>query len=199
MWCWWYDRQGAIQTSGFNFTRDLPRFLILLFAWQRFTEEDWGIVPQGQPGRTFTCNSAVEVTLQNIIYRQYGIVGRSTTVLQATSACKGVQYVVKLSFPEESRIPETDMLDTIQKRAPDLPEVTDHILHYTAKISTSHSTGKIRKRLGLDTKGARKLTIVVFEKLEGCISDLNGIEMWDVAYQVNKCEYFFLYIHLFSP
>ena len=84
IWNWWYDRQGAIQTSGFNFAGDLPRFLILLFAWQRFTEEDRGVVPEGQPGRTFTCDKHVEVTLvedQSPIHSPYGIIGRGTTVL----------------------------------------------------------------------------------------------------------------------
>jgi hypothetical protein len=88
MWNWWYDRQGAIQTSGLSFVDDLPRFFILLFAWQRFTEEDWGIVPQGQPGRTFTCDNGVEFTFvrdQCPIHRPYGIVGRGTMVLRATS------------------------------------------------------------------------------------------------------------------
>jgi len=202
LWNWWYDPQCAIQTSGFNFFEDLPRFFILLFAWQRFTEEDWGIVPQGQPGRTFTCDNDVEITLgmgQSVVHRPYGIVGRGTTVLRATSACKDVPFVVKLSFPEESRIPEPEILDTIQKRAADLPDVTDHILHYTATKSTNYSTSHIRKRLGINTEGARKLTIIVFEELEGRISDLNGIEMWHVAYQVNKCGYFFPVIHMFSP
>jgi len=126
MWSWWYDRQGAIQTSGFNFATDLPRFLILLFAWQRFTEEDWGTIPQGQPGRTFTCDNDVEITLvedQSLIHRPYGIVGRGTTILRATSTCKNIPFMIKLSFPEESRIPEPEILDTIQKRAADLCNV----------------------------------------------------------------------------
>ena len=207
IWNWWYDRQGAIQTSGFNFAEDLPRFLILLFAWQRFTEEDWGVVPEGQPGRTFTCDKSgknVEITLdedESPIHYPYGIIGRGTTVLRATSTCsqlKDVPLVVKFSCPEESRIPETKILDTIQD-AGEHPDVTGHVLHYTAMKSTTYSTSHIRKRLKLNTKGARKLTIIVFEALEGGISDLNGIEMWDVGYQIDKCGYFFLYIHMFSP
>ncbi|KAI0758708.1 hypothetical protein C8Q74DRAFT_259448 [Fomes fomentarius] len=43
---WWYDRQGGIQTTGIDFLRDLPRFLALLFALQRFELEDWGRVPE---------------------------------------------------------------------------------------------------------------------------------------------------------
>lgn len=54
-----YDRHGAIQTSGLNLMKDLSRFLILLFTWQRFTEADWGIVPLG-PGQTFICDNDIE-------------------------------------------------------------------------------------------------------------------------------------------
>ena len=197
IWIWWYDRQGAIQTSGFNFAKDFPRFLILLFAWQRFTEEDWGVVPEGQPGQTFTCDKDIEITLKHKspIHYPYGVIGRGTMVLRATSTSsklKDVPLVVKFSYPEETRISETDILDTIQKASVEHPDVTDHILHYSATKSTAYTTSHIRERLKLNTKGARKLMIIVFEELDGHISDLSGIEMWDVAYQIDKCGYFFL-------
>jgi len=205
MWNWWYDRQGAIQTSGFDFLKDFPRFLILLFAWQRFTEEDWGIVRLGQPGQTFTCGNGIEITVdkdRDPLYRPYGIIGRGTIVVQATSTradLKGLPLVVKLYFAEEPRISETDILDTLQRKAGHLPDVTGHVLHYITAKSGDYSTSDIRSRLELNTKGARKLTIVVFEKLEGDISALDGIEMWEVAYQIDRCGYSSLYIDMLSP
>ncbi len=42
---WWYHHQGVIQTTGINFLTDLPHFLALLFALQRFDVEDWGLIP----------------------------------------------------------------------------------------------------------------------------------------------------------
>jgi len=200
MWNWWYDRHGAIQTSGFNFAKDLPRLLILLFAWQRFTEADWGIVPLGHPGQTFTCDNDVEVTLvedKPLVHRPYGIIGRGTTVLRVTSTCdrfKNIPLVVKFSHPQESRISETEILDTIQKVAGNNQDIVNHILYYIAKKSTDYSTSHIRERLKLNTEGARKLTIVVFEQL-GDISGLSGTDMWAVAYHVDRCGYFFLHIH----
>jgi hypothetical protein len=92
---------------------------------------------------------------------------------------------------EESRIPELEMLDEVQKRAGHLPDVAGHVLPYIATKSTNYSTSHIRKQLKLNTEGARKLTIVVFEELDGDISELDGIEMWEVAYQIDKCGYFF--------
>ncbi len=186
-----------------NFAQDLPRFLVLLFAWQRFTEEDWGVIPEGQPGQTFTCDENVEITIvenQDPIHCPYGLLGRGTMVLRATrSQIKDVRLVVKFSCPEESRIPETEILDTIRSAAGEHPDVTNHVLHYTATKSTTYSTSHIRKQLNLNTEGARKLTIIVFEELEGNISNLNGTKMWDLAYQIDKCGYFSLYIYMFSP
>ncbi|ETW83585.1 hypothetical protein HETIRDRAFT_314327, partial [Heterobasidion irregulare TC 32-1] len=40
---WWYDHQGTIRSEAMNFIQDLPRFLVLLLTFQRFTLEDWGV------------------------------------------------------------------------------------------------------------------------------------------------------------
>jgi hypothetical protein len=45
VYVWWYDRKGAIQSSGINLVQDLPYFLVLLVAFQQFTLEDWGVIP----------------------------------------------------------------------------------------------------------------------------------------------------------
>ncbi|KAG1768250.1 hypothetical protein EV702DRAFT_979512, partial [Suillus placidus] len=42
VWVWYYDRQGIIQSSGIDFMKDLPRFMVLLYALQRFNLSDWG-------------------------------------------------------------------------------------------------------------------------------------------------------------
>jgi len=44
---WWYDKQGAIQSHGINFIQDLPYrdFLVLLLCFERFTPENWGVIP----------------------------------------------------------------------------------------------------------------------------------------------------------
>ncbi|KJA25249.1 hypothetical protein HYPSUDRAFT_37739, partial [Hypholoma sublateritium FD-334 SS-4] len=45
LYIWYYDRQGIIRSEGISIIADLPRFLVLLLAFQRFRPEDWGIVP----------------------------------------------------------------------------------------------------------------------------------------------------------
>lgn len=49
VWVWWYDREGAIQSTGINFITDLPRFFVLLLTLQRFELKDWGFVPELDP------------------------------------------------------------------------------------------------------------------------------------------------------
>ncbi|KAG0692389.1 hypothetical protein DFH29DRAFT_882529 [Suillus ampliporus] len=45
IWVWYYDQQGTIQCSGINFIDDLPRFMVLFYALQRFNFEGWGRNP----------------------------------------------------------------------------------------------------------------------------------------------------------
>jgi hypothetical protein len=51
LWVWYYDRQGIIQSDGINIIADFPRFL-LLQVFQRFTLEDWGVIPSLNPDAT---------------------------------------------------------------------------------------------------------------------------------------------------
>lgn len=45
LWIWYHDRQGIIRSNGISIIADFPRFLTLLLFFQRFTSQDWGIVP----------------------------------------------------------------------------------------------------------------------------------------------------------
>ncbi|KAJ6493538.1 hypothetical protein C8R47DRAFT_1213824 [Mycena vitilis] len=45
-WIWYYDREGCIQSTGIDFVKDLPRLIVLLFAFQRFESVHWGFHPQ---------------------------------------------------------------------------------------------------------------------------------------------------------
>lgn len=44
LYIWYYDRHGITRSDGISIIVDLPRFLVLLLAFQRFRVEDWGIV-----------------------------------------------------------------------------------------------------------------------------------------------------------
>ncbi|KAL0066237.1 hypothetical protein AAF712_006667 [Marasmius tenuissimus] len=42
---WYFDRECPIQTSDFDFIRELPLFLAFLFLLQRFERKHWGYIP----------------------------------------------------------------------------------------------------------------------------------------------------------
>ncbi|KZT08836.1 uncharacterized protein LAESUDRAFT_810995 [Laetiporus sulphureus 93-53] len=42
-WVWWYDRQGAIQSSGVDFIKDLPYFLVLIATFRHLGLRECGI------------------------------------------------------------------------------------------------------------------------------------------------------------
>ena len=45
LWILYIDRQGCIQSRGFNFIKDLPTFFVLLLALQRLDLIGWGLNP----------------------------------------------------------------------------------------------------------------------------------------------------------
>ncbi|KAF8869854.1 hypothetical protein BD779DRAFT_1681635 [Infundibulicybe gibba] len=49
---WYYDDQHSVQSFGINFLCDLPYFLVLLFAFQRFSFQNWGVVGEFQKDKT---------------------------------------------------------------------------------------------------------------------------------------------------
>ncbi|GLB44611.1 hypothetical protein LshimejAT787_1702380 [Lyophyllum shimeji] len=49
LWIWYCNRQGIMQSDGIDFVQDLPRFLVLLLAFRRFTLEDWGVIEALNP------------------------------------------------------------------------------------------------------------------------------------------------------
>ena len=62
MWIWYFDRQGIIYSQGMSFVQDLPRFLVLLFAFQRFNLDDWGVIPIFNPNAKRAHQTAMDVT-----------------------------------------------------------------------------------------------------------------------------------------
>ncbi|KAH7891085.1 hypothetical protein F5I97DRAFT_1923646 [Phlebopus sp. FC_14] len=184
LYVWRYDRQGAIQCSAINFMLDLPRFLVLLSAMQRFDNRSWGLNPKIDPefgsrpeSRTIQLangsHKQMNVTLQlssDERITHYGLNGRAINVFPATSddpMYSGV--IVKVFWGEKSRRSEPGILEIVEGIAQDErngKEVEGHfpkLLCYEELPDTS--TGEIRGRLRLDSSGERVLYVLVFRKL----------------------------------
>ncbi|OJT04231.1 hypothetical protein TRAPUB_5108, partial [Trametes pubescens] len=147
---WWYDREGAIQTYGLDFLEDLPRFITLLFARQRFSFEDWGSIPD--LGRTAnlmneqSMNPAlisltggphvqtISVDTADIVYEPLGLEGRA-----------GHQVFVGGQHPLEGTIIACalDRGEGDERIENHIPKVLDEKEH------NQYNTGTVHQKLGI--------------------------------------------------
>ena len=215
MWIWWYDRQGCIQSQGIDFVRDLPSFFLLLFAFQRFTLDDWGfksnvderlpvihnaakgpngdlIKPKGEIDLEVD-SKTVKLTLSQILHSGYTLFGRVSKTFVASSDANP-RLVAKISWPETSRGNEARIINNARGQAETNGHVLDHLptVIYSADIEGS-DTDRIRTGLGLDIKGTglgsgpRKLRITILQRLEGFLS-LKGEDFVRAWLECVRCE-----------
>ncbi|KAG2096097.1 uncharacterized protein F5147DRAFT_778460 [Suillus discolor] len=162
IWTWYYDRQGTLQSSGINFIQNLPRFIVLLYALQRFKVHDWGrnkhFLPVEVEGKQ--CH---ELKIKD---EELGT-GGPTNVVPVTSEALTKKYG---SF-------EDGMVEEIAKRH---PTVEGHIPQLLWHHKFTNPTSAIREALGVPepTTGGRVLYILVFRKLHP-ITKLHGKELFD--------------------
>ncbi|KIN94979.1 hypothetical protein M404DRAFT_335203 [Pisolithus tinctorius Marx 270] len=138
IWIWYYDHQGLISVAGFNFVQDLPRFLVLLYALQRFNLEDWGrntdfkLHLKGDDVEFYTVEvSRHKLELVYLRKPRYGLVGRGTGVMDVT--CETLEeenpvggMVAKLYWAEEARISEEEILGHVEAVGKKFEDVRGH-------------------------------------------------------------------------
>ncbi len=174
---WWYDHQGAIQTTGIDFLTDLPRFLVLLFALQRFELEDWGRVPQFDLGeqrlRQKTLSQdlpstefigrmgcEVEVYTAKHVHKTLGLKGRGTYVVESKCMAddhplRGVPLVTKLLWAECTRLSEGTVAQRAIARAENAggKKITDHMPKVVDEYQyDEYNTLTVHQRLRLPLK-----------------------------------------------
>lgn len=192
--------------GGFNFVQDLPRFLVLLYALQRFNPEDWGRNPAFTPNlqennvASYTVEvGGKEVTLDNKRTTRFGLAGRGTDVMDATCATLEEEkttteemqggLVAKIYWGEEARASEEEILKNVMYVAAGNEAVQGHVpvLRLAKKFTVSTST--IRKALGLENpgQGSRTLFLLVFKKLSP-ITELQSDELLVAWHQCVLCE-----------
>ncbi|KAH7920052.1 hypothetical protein BV22DRAFT_1074614 [Leucogyrophana mollusca] len=170
LYVWYFDRQRAIQCSGFNFVQDLPRFLVLLLAMQRFTDKQWGLNEMFESTETATEFPSDDCGVVDLLFNMdpatrathFGLRGRATNVLSVTSEAllnrepipdrhiTGDEYVAKIFWAEESRESEPSIIQKAHALAAQEERVRGHIPEpvWWEKF-TDTSTATIRKELGV--------------------------------------------------
>ena len=207
---WWYDKQGAIQSHGINFVQNMPYFLVLLLCFDRFTLKDWGVVPAFDflRHKAGLCQlslpsislSTIEINIDNNqIGSHFGIVGRTTQVLLATSkskdprdigkSLKDTALVVKVYWPEASRAGEREIIDKALKIAEENENVKGHILDLICSHDfTEFSMKGIRAALGIEDEDSyRVLWVMLFRRLYP-ITNLVSEQFWTVFWECFRCK-----------
>ncbi|KAK0495122.1 hypothetical protein EDD18DRAFT_1170756 [Armillaria luteobubalina] len=141
----YYDRSSIIISQEIDMGKDPESFIAMLIGLHRLSLEKHGIHSIVEDpilsdytnytqehrddtatlfeGRKLTLKKAdgtsVTFTLGKIIFRQPGIIGRDTCVVEVTAEdCeewKGVETVVKISWQAKSRSSEKDFMDDVKK------------------------------------------------------------------------------------
>jgi len=188
---WYYDRCGIMNSTAIDiFSVD---FAIVIFCFMRFRDEDWGFFPNPiRPGAIFDLDNGITVKLVDFIepHRYYGLVGRCTNVLTATSdEFPDTALIVKASFQPRTRLPrEAEVIDQLKARLPDkhdnLPTV------YGSKVipvTSSFRTGL--PALARYLQELRDLVIMLCQPLNA-ITSLETVEMFKKAFcDIVRCVY----------
>ncbi|KAG2118222.1 uncharacterized protein F5147DRAFT_768356 [Suillus discolor] len=167
-WIWYYDRQGIIQCSGINFIQDLPRFMVLLYALQRFELHDWGRNKDLLPVQVDEklCHEfrikdeklgEVDLLLHTSHDERvthYGLQGRATNVVPVTSEALTKKYgkfedgmVAKIFWGEASRTSEPEILKKVEEIAKRHTTVQDHVLSSFGTTRSQIPRPQCEKRL----------------------------------------------------
>ncbi|KAG1751618.1 uncharacterized protein EDB91DRAFT_1216918 [Suillus paluster] len=207
VWVWYYDRQGTIQCSGIDFVADLPRFMVLLYALQRFKAKDWGrnehFKKAQKEGYLKLDIDGVDLELHTSSEERvthYGLKGRATNVFPVTSKFLAKKYandpgvkkdgmVAKIFWAEEQRDSEPEILKKVAEIAEKEEAVKGHVPQLLWSHKFENPTSTIRKALGVPEaeKGSRVLYILVFRKLLP-ITALEGEELFNVWRQCILCH-----------
>ncbi|KAG2149131.1 uncharacterized protein EDB93DRAFT_1337101 [Suillus bovinus] len=210
MWIWYYDRQGTIQCPGINFIQDLPRFMVLLYALQRFDLHDWGrnkdflsVQVEGKQCHEFKIKDDELGEVDLLLHTShddrvthYGLQGRATNVVPVTSEALTKKFgnfqdgmVAKIFWGEANRTSEPAILNRVEDIAEAHDTVKDHIPELLWHHTFTNPTSAAREALGVPepATGSRVLYILVFRKLHS-IAKLHGKELFDVWYQCILCH-----------
>ncbi|KAL5637364.1 hypothetical protein ACGC1H_001118 [Rhizoctonia solani] len=186
VWIWRFDHQGAIQSTGIDFIKSLPRFLVFLLAIQRFDPADWGFDEELDPSIPLRHSSNTRFTPKPVEYvvdhkvgklkvnitsdtekhlhEVFSLRGKSTKVFKVTAPGQP-PLMAKLYWPNHNRPHEVKIIE----HACDNPDLLKHLPSVRGwRNIDSIGTRRIRNQLGIGSNSPRlprRLVIIIFEEL----------------------------------
>jgi hypothetical protein len=189
LYLWWYDRQGVTCSSGIDFIKHLPHFIVTVRLLQELHETPWGSgLPDFKVDRgTNVCRVEIEGKTYEFdlstVKKIFVLFGRATATVKVTEVgCPDNKLFLKMTAADKSRPSEAEVLQTIWDRAEaekadKLPWLRERLPRLVAsKRFTEYSTARIRRLLGLSGGEGRILDCSIYEILEP-ITELQGMEM----------------------
>ena len=189
LWILYTDRQGCIQSRGFNFIKDLPTFFVLLLALQRLDLNGWGLNPEldarmscahqdllntNEEGHT---REPIEWQIQlsgkfvtlgrNKLHSVLAMTGRGTVTVNGFTNVdsESQRLAVKMYWPEVHRLTENAFIGAAQAFALGDPDTTNHLPTVFASQGFYY-TSSIRLAVGLGAGKPRVLHVNAFPYLE---------------------------------
>jgi hypothetical protein len=186
MWILYADRQGCIQSHGFNFIQDLPTFFVLLLALQRLDLARWGLnpgldarvrrahqgllVPNNEEGRTREPNewkinmNGVPVMLNREKWHStLTMTGRGTVI--AAGRNDGQLLAVKMYWPEAHRPKEHMLIHDARVAGRGDSDIINHLPTVFA-WQDFEDTSPIRYAVGLEAGKPRRLRVIALQYLD---------------------------------
>ncbi|KAF9235728.1 hypothetical protein BU15DRAFT_77755 [Melanogaster broomeanus] len=208
IWMWYYDRQGIISVGGINFAQDLPRYLALLYALQRFDWGDWGRNTDFKPHLTGNAIDYHTIVIDRKELKldwdsrdrltQFTLKERATNVIPVTCEQLDIErpnetkdgMVAKVYWGEEERASEPDILEHVARVVKENKDVEGHVPFLLLSHKFAGPTSIVRKALGLDdaAKDSRAGFILVFRKLRP-IHELQKHEFFEAWRHCVLCKH----------
>lgn len=221
---YWYDSQGPIKSRRIDIIMHLPLLLIFVQATcQKCLRRRSGLlegakIPEGykpvevdgSQGRrfqlvgrmTYGCYLAACTTpptgpgSSTVVGRRTknSTVGRSEQSAPIETASMAAPFFFKVSWPEDDRLKEADIIRTIPDKIRKLAEryhdfVTNHIPHVVeANTVSGSSTAIIRIALELPTDGSRTQYWMISARLESLDYCLSDKDFDRVYWEIIRCK-----------
>ena len=77
----WIDRGGLIGSSAIDISKDVEMYLVLLFIFQRFKDDEWGRLAALDDSTIHIQDKAWKADATDILHKPWDIIGRNTTVI----------------------------------------------------------------------------------------------------------------------
>ncbi|KAJ7592597.1 hypothetical protein C8J56DRAFT_479527 [Mycena floridula] len=189
---WWHDRESTIQSFAIDLTSELPRLVVLIILFQRFSETDWGSSGLYSESPDGTTSIKVAERSFSATFRPSDLRtrhGKGTLAVPVSESGCDSKFFMKASFNDPGIPSEAETIAKCHSLAEADSNVLDHLPSVVVSQNfPDSSTCKMRNLLGLPSHKPKLLQILVFDWLEA-ITSLKGERFWVAFWEIIRCHF----------